>query len=333
MEAIMLATLKKCSKCGEEKPPCEFSSNNAFCKKCGRAYTKDRQAIYKKANLEGKPVIARTDKKCPKCKEIKPLSDFWVDVSTPDGHVAYCISCKTPGGTEKMKPFKRTTLKGEDGRLLPKKTIVCSACGVEDSVASTFTEESAKASFTHKGWSVAKKRHDDLCSDCAAKRCKKHKADDSVQAQTGILEEDMSHVDVQPLVHADEPRKATIAQKRLISEKLDDVYPVPDKGYINGYTDEKLAKELNMPRAWVTERRVDMYGERETPAVDFSLHSKTLSDLRSDLNALNRRNLDSERAIEAQRGIIARQSQEIQILSAKLEALEGDIKTAIDLAL
>ena len=36
----------------------------------------------------------RTEKRCPKCDTIKPISDFYRDKSRSDGHDGHCKKCK-----------------------------------------------------------------------------------------------------------------------------------------------------------------------------------------------------------------------------------------------
>jgi hypothetical protein len=56
------------------------------------------------------------------------------------------------------------------------------------------------------------------------------------------------------------PPVATIAQKRVIRDFLDTKYDDDNGRWTNDWSDEKAAKQLNMPRAWVTRIREDLYG-------------------------------------------------------------------------
>lgn len=57
--------------------------------------------------------------------------------------------------------------------------------------------------------------------------------------------------------------------KRLIDERLDEVYDAAKGGYLKGYTDAKLAEEMNVNRAWVAAVRDFGHGP-ETTAADIS---------------------------------------------------------------
>jgi hypothetical protein len=287
-----------------------------------------------------------TLKKCADCGEHKPEHDFYRNSAARDNRDTICIACRKARNNKNYeanrKNFKQTVVTAGDGTKANRKVIICCKCGAEETAPSKMHDDGARKIFHNKGWFIGKRRVDDLCPDCRVDKPKDpaepelfempmHPAMqcEAISEPEPVMEEPM----LDKVLHADEPRKPTIAQKRLILEKLDDVYPVPDKGYIKGYTDERLAKELNMPRAWITERRLDMYGSRETPPVDMSVHAKTLDALRGEMQILVKRGLEAERAIQVQEGIIVRQNADIQAMKQKIEALEADLKAAIDLAL
>jgi hypothetical protein len=56
------------------------------------------------------------------------------------------------------------------------------------------------------------------------------------------------------------PRMMTHDERRIIDIKLEDVHLGGGGGYIKDWSDEKVAKDLNVPRAWVTKVREDYYG-------------------------------------------------------------------------
>jgi hypothetical protein len=58
-----------------------------------------------------------------------------------------------------------------------------------------------------------------------------------------------------------EPREATPEERRIISAKLDDVYDVKAGRYIAPWTDQAVATDLGVPRAWVSHVRALLYGE------------------------------------------------------------------------
>lgn len=54
------------------------------------------------------------------------------------------------------------------------------------------------------------------------------------------------------------PRKSTLDERKIINSKLMDVYG--DASYSRGWSDERVAKDLGVPRAWVAEVRDAFFG-------------------------------------------------------------------------
>lgn len=54
------------------------------------------------------------------------------------------------------------------------------------------------------------------------------------------------------------PRKSTLDERKIINSKLMDVYG--DASYSRGWSDERVAKDLGVPRAWVAEVRDSFFG-------------------------------------------------------------------------
>lgn len=56
------------------------------------------------------------------------------------------------------------------------------------------------------------------------------------------------------------PRQPTREDKRRIMAELQEVYLGEDRGYASGKSDDTVAKDLNLPRAWVSDIREDFFG-------------------------------------------------------------------------
>ena len=79
---------------------------------------------------------------------------------------------------------------------------------------------------------------------------------------------DQNQTDVVVPIKADPPRQMTRGDRQVIWNKLQDVYPKEDKGYMGEWTDGRVAKDLGVPRAWVTEIRAQNFGpEVVTPVI------------------------------------------------------------------
>ena len=60
-------------------------------------------------------------------------------------------------------------------------------------------------------------------------------------------------------INAEAPRTMTRDERRIIFEKLNDVYVSEKVGYMEDWNDEKVAKDLGVARAWVSGLREEMF--------------------------------------------------------------------------
>ncbi len=68
-------------------------------------------------------------------------------------------------------------------------------------------------------------------------------------------------------VRAEPPRLPSIDDRRIINIKLTECYA--DGGYVSPWTDQRVADDLNVPRAWVSEVREFSFGpEGSNPLFD-----------------------------------------------------------------
>ena len=56
------------------------------------------------------------------------------------------------------------------------------------------------------------------------------------------------------------PRQMSREDRRIIFEKLNEVYVDEKSGYSSPWTDEKVSVDLGVPRAWVSNVREEMFG-------------------------------------------------------------------------
>lgn len=66
--------------------------------------------------------------------------------------------------------------------------------------------------------------------------------------------------------------------RRVIWSKLEEVYVDEELGYVLGWDDDRLAKDLGVPRAWVTKIRVENFGDKVTN-VDLDALKREVGDL------------------------------------------------------
>jgi 5-methylcytosine-specific restriction endonuclease McrA len=103
---------KRCSKCRMEKGIDEFPRNKSerdglfhYCKTCSAELSRKQRA--KNAAQESRLVV--TEKRCPKCKTVKPISEFYQSKYTRDGFAGHCKSCHLANtqAHDKQHPEKR----------------------------------------------------------------------------------------------------------------------------------------------------------------------------------------------------------------------------------
>lgn len=92
---IITHQLFKCTTCNQDKSIEQFYNwkKEHKCKVCKAKADRDRKARNKELNLAGTPKIVRLEKKCHKCKETKPISEFYKLLSSEDGYGPRCNKC------------------------------------------------------------------------------------------------------------------------------------------------------------------------------------------------------------------------------------------------
>ena len=96
--------MKKCSACRNWKPLMEFNKQRVkkdglrlTCRKCDG----ERRIKYRLENKErnkGRDVTVGPPKKCTKCGELKPLTEFSKGRGAPDGLNSWCKKCDSKQG-------------------------------------------------------------------------------------------------------------------------------------------------------------------------------------------------------------------------------------------
>jgi len=90
------------------------------------------------------------------------------------------------------------------------------------------------------GWVLGVGNKDDQCPACATRRPLKLVSDTAPKA--------------------DPPREPSRDDLRIIFEKLSETYVDDKTGYSPGWSDNRVAHDLGVPRAWVSRVRDEMFG-------------------------------------------------------------------------
>lgn len=222
--------------------------------------------------------------------------------------------------------------------------ITCSTCPNFDVVALpkglsyTCPQPVADGIFGHKGWRLGRNRKNDICPACQAQT----KRDRSNRRNTAVLEATLADVMPPSLIalaqqstptaapkeekimsapialRADAPRTMSRDDKRLIFARLHEVYLDEVRGYMDDWTDKRIAEELGVPQAWIAAVRDEHFGPEKSNEAsrkyveEAKALLKTAVEQRAALNTL------AANAAAARDGLGAK----IDVLTKKLETLE-----------
>lgn len=137
--------------------------------------------------------------------------------------------------------FPRDIIQHGDKRI-PAAKIECSKCGSVAYHPDTGLNDDVY--FAKKGWSVGRGPAADTCPECQ-KRKPEMKVVKMEQPQAPKVEP---------------PREMGREDRRIITDKLDEVYDDKAGSYKAPWTDAAVGRDLGVPRAWVSEVREQFFG-------------------------------------------------------------------------
>lgn len=127
-----MAEMKRCTKCGIEKPLSEFHRQGkgykSWCKVCTRLYQRE---VYVKKHPQARKFqryeqpSPKEKKWCPACKSWKFLHNFSVARSQAKGRAAYCRACYSDKWIQRKYGLTRT----EYDILFKQQNKRCAICG------------------------------------------------------------------------------------------------------------------------------------------------------------------------------------------------------------
>lgn len=194
--------------------------------------------------------------------------------------------------------FDRCSVGVPGGRTTPAYKIVCGKCGAQDKAtnngARRLAVDNIAQIFRNRGWTVGGRSGRHLCPACA-KRSSSPKPKSQMEA---IMPSNVSAVP---------PREMSRADGRLIFDKINDVYLDDGEGYSDGWSDARIAKDLGVPVAWITDVRDRHFGD----AIGVEAKRRVLSKGESILKSFD----DLLQQLAARRAEFAR---EVDALAKKL---------------
>lgn len=96
------------------------------------------------------------------------------------------------------------------------------------------------------------------------------------------------------LVKAEPPLEIGADDRRLIFGKLNEVYIDQDRGYSNGWSDERVATDMGVARAWVAKVRDEFFGPEVNIAAGISMLSEG-KELVAEAKSLWQKSYDADR--------------------------------------
>lgn len=206
------------------------------------------------------------------------------------------------------------------GRRAKALQITCAECGAVAYFAhqtgkSRKPPVAAQQSFQNKGWVVGSGPRKDFCPEHAQPSARKGNTD---------MKNPQSAVEAAP--RAEAPRTSTVEDRRLINMKLAEVYA--DGGYVTPWTDQRVADDLGVPRAWVTEIREGFYGpEGSNPlfdkylaeSADIALHLAQLAEERKVAGEMVKRATEAAAKVRTRCDELEAKVRDVQALGKRVE--------------
>jgi len=147
------------------------------------------------------------------------------------------------------------------------------------------TARRAQTKFEKLGWKIGKREKEDRCPKCVSPTATViHMPPPQEQSPRADLMQ--STTPVNEIVPQPEPppadppkpkgsagqlapggRAITRADKRVIITKLEDVYGSEETGYQSGWSDQRVAHDLNCPAGWVAQVREENFGPGDNPEI------------------------------------------------------------------
>lgn len=207
-----------------------------------------------------------------------------------------------------LRSYEKTVVNyGDAGRGTPAYVIRCSKCEKVETIKAGKNSGSLNVSFVTKkflqqGWVLGRTSKNDVCPACA------HPSKKIACQSTETVMSNVTPITAK----ADAPPQMTKEDRRIIFAKIDENYIDETSGYSGGWSDEKIAKDLNVPRAWVAEIREHNFGPEvgESVAEDIeklktaiAKGNMSLQELDRKMEAARNEFMEAERRLEAAREI------------------------------
>lgn len=203
----------------------------------------------------------------------------------------------------------------ENGAPSRRYRLVCGSCGVggvlgKQDFGQRQADQLVPQKFEAKGWSVGRRAEDDRCPACVnreaeAKRRKLHVVEkEGAEAMPSLEKIQAFALGGEVSSRAEPPPEMTRDHRRIIFAKLQDIYVDESSGYSAGWTDDRVAKDLGVPRAWVSKVRDENFGpdtsaEMVAALADARACIEAADELRKEMDRLVTRGAEILKRVDA----------------------------------
>src|SRR5581483_6715139 len=162
------------------------------------------------------------------------------------------------------------------------------------------------------GWEIGNNSTRHRCPDCVKSAEASRKEGMMSKAELKVVQPAAPATAAAPV--ADGAREMSREDRRIIFEKLNDVYLDENRGYSADWTDAKVAADLGVPRAWVSRVREEMFGpEKSSENIRAAIEEgkaiiRGVEDLRVAVNTAN----DLVRKVQAEVNALLARSDKIE---------------------
>ncbi|WP_340667932.1 hypothetical protein [Bradyrhizobium ottawaense] len=187
---------------------------------------------------------------------------------------------------QRLDAFQHQPMYFGDDNKLKRGVVVRCPCGAEEKLPSnTFAMPGStqrdqyelelqfvKRRLVPRGWFIGRRKREHRCPKCNAIRTTTKQ--EVLKERIEPMAKEMPLQVVKPVEVVQPPRAMSREDRRIIFEKLNEVYVNEKTGYANDWTDQKVATHLGVPLQWVKVIRDENFGD-EVSNEDIR---KTLSD-------------------------------------------------------
>jgi hypothetical protein len=191
--------------------------------------------------------------------------------------------------------FEKGSVQADGGRFVPIARFTCNDCGTTLDVRIPYgpmNPETMAKKAVKQGWLAHPNRASDArCPACQAARALRAHGDAAPSTQP-LTEEAPVAANTNPPAE----RNPSGAQRLQIRQKLDAVFDDDAGCYLDGYSDQKIGGELNLPWSWVATIREAAYGPIRVDPEVAGMRAEVTA-LKTELEALSKEFLGKRDAL------------------------------------